>query len=95
MAFSYYIYYRVAQAGAASVAVRKLQSAIQERFGIEGRVLTKRDEPCLWMEIYEGVSDGAAFEACLAELVGRMDFSANLAPGSKRQIECFEEPRCA
>lgn len=91
MAFSYYIYYRVAHAGDASIAVRKLQSAIRERFGVEGRVLKKRDEPSLWMEIYEGVNDGTAFEAGLAELVRQADFSRNLAAGSTRNTECFEE----
>jgi hypothetical protein len=91
LAFSYYIYYRVAQPGEASAVVRKLQSAIRERYGIEGRLLKKRDEPTLWMEIYEGVEDGAAFEAGLADLAEDLDFSGLLTAGSARKTECFEE----
>jgi len=71
--------------------VRRLQAAIRERYGIEGRLLKKRDEPTLWMEIYEGVDDGAAFEAGLADLLEGLDFSPMLAAGSARKSECFEE----
>ncbi len=92
MAYSYYIYYRVERPDDASRAVRSLQSAIRERFGIEGRVLKKRGEPALWMEIYEGVDDGAAFEAAIAGLAGSLDFNRMLAAGSVRRIECFGEP---
>jgi len=92
LALSYYIYYRVAQPDDASIAVSKLQAAIRKRFGIDGRLLRKRDEPSLWMEIYEGVADGAAFEAGLASLVEDLGFSHILAAGSTRKAECFEEP---
>ena len=91
LALSYYIYYRVAHPGDASAAVRRLQAAIHKRYGIDGRLLKKRDEPALWMEIYEGVDDGAAFEAALADLLEGLDFSRMLAAGSARKTECFEE----
>lgn len=91
MAHSYYIYYRVAQAGEASALVRQLQSAIRERLGIDGRLLKKRDEPSMWMETYEGVGDAAEFESVLASLVEYMNFSGVLAAGSARKAECFEE----
>lgn len=91
MAFSYYIYYRVAQPEKAAVAVHRLQSALLEHCGVSGRVLKKRDEPLLWMETYEGVPDGAAFEARLAELVEDTNFNQVLAAGGERRIECFEE----
>ena len=91
MAFSYYIYYRVAQAGDAALAVGKLQSAIRDRSGVAGRVLKKRGEPAMWMEIYEGVSDGAQFEALLAGLVESLNFNSVLAAGSTRKTECFED----
>lgn len=91
MALSYYIYYRVAHPGDATAAVHRLQAAIRERYGIEGRLLKQRGEPSLWMEIYEGVDDGAAFETGLADLVDGLDFSLMLAAGSARKTECFEE----
>ncbi len=90
MAFSYFIYYRVAKSAEAAVTVRKLQSAIHERLGIAGRVLKKRDEPAMWMEIYEGVSDAAEFEAVLAALIDGAGFDGVLAAGSTRKTECFE-----
>jgi hypothetical protein len=92
LAFSYYIYYRVARPDEASIAVRRLQSAIREDFGIEGRLLKKRDEPALWMEIYEGIDDGAAFEAAMAALTESLDFSRMLAADNVRRIECFGDP---
>lgn len=91
LALSYYIYYRVEHPGNAFAAVRRLQAAIRARYGIEGRLLKKCDEPTLWMEIYEGVDDGAAFEAGLADLLDGLDFSLMLAAGSTRKTECFEE----
>ena len=90
MALSYFIYYRVAHPGNASAVVRSLLARIRERYGIEGRLLEKCDEPALWMEIYEGVHDGAAFEAGLAELLDDLNFSLMLAAGSVRKTECFE-----
>lgn len=91
MAHSYYIYYRVTQPGEASAAVRRLQSAIRERLGIDGRLLRKRDEPSMWMEVYEDVGDAAGFESILAALVKDMDLSSILAAGSVRRAECFED----
>jgi hypothetical protein len=41
------------------------------------------------MEIYEGVPEGARFEAKLAELVERHGVLALLAPGSSRKQEVF------
>lgn len=95
MAFSYYIYYRIARAEAAQQAVGQLQSALNARFGIPGRLLCKRGEPALWMEVYEGVEDGDAFEAEMARRLLALDFDRHLVPGSKRQVECFEQMPCA
>lgn len=93
MAWSYYIYYRVdaAQADACAVAVQKLLAAMRERTGIQGRVLKKRNEPLLWMEIYEPVADEAKLEWELAEAVAASGINALLQAGSARHIECFAE----
>lgn len=94
MALCYYVYYRVTRPQQAGVAVRGMQSELLVRSGVRGRLLTKRDEPDLWMEVYEGVNDAPAFEAELDSLIAAMKLDGFLAPGSRRHTECFEEP-CA
>jgi hypothetical protein len=94
LALNYYVYYRVTQTQEAGVAVRGMQSELLVRSGVRGRLLSKRDEPGLWMEVYEGVNDAPAFEAELDRLIGAMKLEGFLAPGSRRHTECFEEP-CA
>ena len=90
---SYYIYYRVQpeKAAACGPVVRELMAAVGKATGVHGRLLTKRGEPHLWMEIYENVADGAKFEWELADAAGRMGIQAYLLPGSGRHLECFEE----
>ena len=93
MAWSYYIYYRVdaTQQAAAAAGARKVLDAVHRSTGITGRLLKKRNEALLWMEIYEGVGDGAKFEWALAEAVAGSGIAAALQPGSVRHIECFAE----
>ena len=93
MAWSYYIYYRVdaVQVSECAAAVQKLLAAVRERTGIQGRVLKKRNEPLLWMEIYEPVADEAKFEWELAEAVAASGITALLQTGSTRHVECFVE----
>ena len=94
MAWSYYIYYRIAQPALARPLVERIQAAVKAGTGITGRLRYKRDDPLTWMEIYEDVTDGASFEDCLAEAVQGCDFGALMGTGSKRHMECFEYP-CA
>ena len=94
MALCYYVYYRVTEPQQARIVVRSMQAQLHVRSGVRGRLLTKRDEPGLWMEVYEGVNDALAFEAELDRLIGAMKLEVFLEPGSRRHTECFEEP-CA
>jgi hypothetical protein len=94
LALCYYVYYRVTQAQEAGIAIRTMQSQLLVRSGVRGRLLTKRDEPGMWMEVYEGVNDAPAFEAELDRLIAAMKLEDLLEPGSRRHTECFEEP-CA
>lgn len=87
---SYYIYYRVGDAVAAAQLVQQLQSALRMQTGVTGRLLKKRGEAGLWMEIYEDVADAAGFERTLGDLIDRLDFARVLAGGSARKVECFE-----
>ena len=92
MSLSYYIYYRVAAPAQARKLVRHIQSALKSETGVNGRLLTKRDDPSMWMEIYEGVGDGGKFEQALGVIILQAaDFSSALAAGSVRHMECFED----
>jgi hypothetical protein len=53
--------------------------------------MKKRNEPQLWMEIYENVPDEASFEWELAEAVAGSGIANLLQSGSGRHIECFSE----
>jgi hypothetical protein len=93
MNWSYYIYYRVdaAKNGPCAVAVEYLLDAVHKKTGVQGRVMKKRNEPLLWMEVYENVTDEAGFEWELAEAVAGSGISNLLQPGSGRHTECFSE----
>ena len=87
----YYIYYRVAaeQAPAARRAIGGVLSSVEQRTGVMGRLLRRRDEPLMWMEVYDDVGDPRTFEETLASVLADHDFSSFLAPGSDRRIERF------
>ena len=38
---------------------------VERKCGVRGRWMRRRDDPATYMEVYEGVSDTAAFEALL------------------------------
>ena len=67
---------------------------LQEHCGVRGRLLSKRGEPNLWMEAYEGVQDVARFETALQTEAASVQLEAVLLPGSRRNLECFEEWEC-
>lgn len=92
MPYSYYIYYRVnpAQVEAAMPRIKQLLDAIKNTTGIPGRLMKKRGEPELWMEVYENVADTAKFERGLAQAVNKLEATEFLLPGTERHIECFE-----
>jgi hypothetical protein len=93
MLHSYYIYYRVdpAQAAAAELRIKQLLDAVSKATGSMGRLMKKRDEPHLWMEVYENVINEAKFEWELAEAVKKLKATEFLQPGTPRHVECFEE----
>lgn len=92
MAYSYYIYYRVAAARAEDCELRVLElfSAVKQSTTIAGRLLKKRSEPLLWMEVYENVRDDAKFELELQQAAAQLKLSECLQDGGGRRIECFE-----
>jgi hypothetical protein len=92
MAYSYYIYYRVPadRAQGCEVRVLELFKAVKQSTGVAGRLLKKRSEPLLWMEIYENVRDDAKFELALEQAVTGLKLTECLQEGTARRVECFE-----
>ena len=93
MATSFYIYYRVA-AGTYALArerVGVLQERVRRESGVRGRLLHKRGEDDLWMEIYEPVPDETAFAASLHAGVQELALNEVLVQGWSRRLECFED----
>ena len=92
MAYSYYIYYRVAQqhASACEAHVLDLFSALKQSTNVAGRLLKKRSEPLLWMEVYDNVRDDAKFELELEQATTQLGLAQYMQEGSTRRIEVFE-----
>ena len=93
MAYSYYIYYRVApdKAAACEPVVKELLAVVEEATGVSGRMLKKNSEPLLWMEVYENVAEAEAekFEMELAGAAARLGVLDYLQSESARRTECF------
>jgi hypothetical protein len=92
MPYSFYIYYRVDPAASvpAEARIRELLAAVRKTTGISGKLMRKRGESNLWMEIYLDVPDDAKFEWELADAAGRLNVQEFLLPGTPRHVECFE-----
>lgn len=85
----YYVYYRVdpAHAERAHAVVGQLQDDIFRITGVRGRRLQRRDDPWLWMEVYEAVPAASDLPALLAAPSSAA--LAILASGAARTTECF------
>ncbi len=90
MRHTYCVWYRVTDDDPETERlVRGLMSRLACRTGVAGRLMRKRDEPRLWLELYEGVVAPAAFESAMRELVAAYDVDMFLS--GERRIECFVE----
>ena len=58
--------------------VENLFSEIQKTCGVRGRWMRRRDDPSTYMEVYEGVTDEAAFEALLEREGAKLGVSRRL-----------------
>lgn len=94
MALHLYIYYRVADSAdrAAADAADEVLARVRHATGIDGRRLVRRDEPQLWMEIYERIEDADAFATVLDDAVAASGLAEQLAPGERRHTEWFRDP---
>ena len=90
MSFAYYIWYRVrADERETETVIRHMMARMACRSGVTGRLLKKRGEPQLWMEVYEGVGDPDGFERLLARAVD--EFDVEMFCADSRHTECFAD----
>ena len=87
----YYVYYRVDPNDTPTLEtlVASMQSRLKCQTGVVGRLLKKREDPLLWMEIYENVENPAQFEDALSRIVDKFEIEMFLAGYASRKIECF------
>ena len=91
-----YIYYRLRadlDADIAHASALAMQAALERATGIAGRLLQRADDASTWMEIYEGVTEHAAFMHALERETAAHQLADVLASGSVRHLECFMEKR--
>lgn len=87
MALSLYIYYRVnGNILPIQQQANALLAEIQKKTEVEGRLLRRRDDAHTWMEIYEPISDAAAFSTILQAAVAGQPLLAAL----QRHEEWFQ-----
>lgn len=88
---SLYVYYRVQveRSGEARQAIEAMFERLHAETGVRGRLLAKRDESALWMEVYDAVPDPGQFEIALASALAAAGFERFIATGSARKTECF------
>ncbi|TCV90207.1 DUF4936 family protein [Sulfurirhabdus autotrophica] len=89
----YYVYYRVDPDNTPTLEtlVSSMQARLKCQTGVMGRTLKKRDDPLLWMEIYENVENPDHFEKALMREVDKFEIEIFLVPGTSRKMECFSD----
>ena len=88
MTYSFYIYYRVdpAKAKVCEPRIKELFAAVRKATGVSGKLMRKRGESNLWMEIYLDVTDAAAGVTCRMTVVVRLDRPASTASYVNRSV---------
>ena len=92
MRTEYYVWYRMTgDARAAFTAATRVLADVAARTGIAGRLLHRRDDTGVWMEVYDAVTDATAFEHALAAAVTAHGI-AHFALDGIRHVEAFVAP---
>lgn len=62
---------------------------MQTLTGVAGQLMTKVNEPLLWMEVYEDIGDEAIFLSTMREYVAQINFAQWLQGERERHTEIF------
>lgn len=91
MTVSCYVYYRVApdHIAEASHAARQTVEQMRSLTGVDGQLMTKVNEPLLWMEVYEDIGDEAAFLSAMRECIAQTNIARWLQGEGQRHTEMF------
>ena len=88
MPVQYFIWYEIAgDPRTARTAVDAMMAEVARATGVHGRLLTRRDRPTTWMEIYADVADSAGFEEEIAAAAKRHDVAQHTR--GVRHVEAF------
>jgi hypothetical protein len=95
----FYVWYRIdGDEDACARAILGMMARLGCRTGVTGRLLKKRDEARVWMEVYDDVADPDHFQARLGQAVDEFDIGMFI--DGPRHTECFvgdatPQPACA
>ena len=92
MTTSCFVYYRVLpdHVAEASMAARQMVEQMRAVTGVNGQLMTKVNEPLLWMEIYDDIGDQAAFLSAMQECVAQTKLGSWLQGERQRHTEIFQ-----
>jgi len=87
-----YLYYRIdsQQASHAAAQIDALLKAMAPHCSQPPRRLMRCDDSAMWLEMYEGIVDFAAFSTALEAAAGSLDCAAFTQ--GERHLECFVQP---
>jgi hypothetical protein len=92
MPVHFFIWYEIAgDPRTARAAIDAMMVEVARATGIHGRLLTRRDRPTTWMEIYADVTDAPRFERAIAEAVVCNAIARHIGGGG-RHVEAFVAP---
>ncbi|UCH47425.1 MAG: DUF4936 family protein [Betaproteobacteria bacterium] len=92
MTVSCFVYYRVApdHVAEASRAARRTLEQMRIQTGIDGQLMTKVNEPLLWMEVYDDIEDETTFLSAMRECVAQTNLARWLEGERQRHTEIFQ-----
>ncbi len=92
MSVSCFVYYRVSpdHVAEASRAAKQTIEQMRTLTGVDGRLMSKVNEPLLWMEVYEDIEDRTTFLSTMRQCVAQTNLADWLQGERQRHTEIFQ-----